>query len=162
MAHRLAWENKNGEIPQGLFVCHKCDVPSCVNPDHMFIGTNADNMRDMKIKGRAPRGSRSAHAKLNEDQVREILSSAESYKDVAKRYGIAEATVSHIRAGFSWKHVKVDQPKRISKQAKLTVDQILTIRKSNEGLKELAARYNVSPENISYIRRGITWRNVNG
>src|SRR5512137_174351 len=52
LAHRKAWELTNGEIPTGMFLCHKCDNPSCVNPDHMFIGTQKENLNDMRNKGR--------------------------------------------------------------------------------------------------------------
>ena len=70
--HRAAWELTNGPIPGGLFVCHKCDNRRCCNPEHLFLGTHQDNMRDMRAKGRGARGFDLPHTRLSEEQVREI------------------------------------------------------------------------------------------
>ena len=104
-AHRVSWELHKGPIPEGLCVCHKCDVPSCVNPNHLFLGTNAENSRDMAKKGRAPRGERSGHAKVTEDQVRAIRADTRLQREIAPDYGLSQATISQIKLRSRWAHV---------------------------------------------------------
>ena len=77
-AHRVSWEIHNGEIPTGLFVCHKCDNRICTNPDHLFLGTNLDNMQDARNKGRTLKGERQHQSKLN---TAEVLRIRELYKE---------------------------------------------------------------------------------
>ena len=113
-AHRASWEMYRGPIPEGMDVCHKCDVTCCVNPDHLFIGTATDNMRDMLRKGRGPhqthpgygpRGEQIAQAKLTAEQVLFIRSSPLSQKKIARLMGLAQGHVSRIRNRVCWAHV---------------------------------------------------------
>jgi hypothetical protein len=112
LAHRHAWTLAKGAIPAGMYVCHSCDNRSCVNPDHLFIGTAADNTADMIKKGRKingvpsdRRGEKSATAKLNEYQVIEILTSRERQADIALRFGICQQTVSDIKRRKRWRYL---------------------------------------------------------
>jgi len=112
-AHRAAYALLKGPVPDSMHVCHKCDVRSCVNPDHLFLGTQADNLADASRKGRlnwtAPRprarGERHHAAKLNETIVRAIRISTERGAILAARYGINNTTVSKIRRGIIWGYV---------------------------------------------------------
>lgn len=106
-AHRVAWMLLKGCIPKGLFVCHTCDNPSCVNLNHLWLGTHNDNMTDMVTKGRWIR-DRHPNAKLTiEDilQIRERLSCGESQKSIAADYKICRISVSRIKRNKTWKHV---------------------------------------------------------
>ena len=104
-AHRLSYEIAYGPIPKGLSVCHKCDTPPCVNPDHLFLGTNKDNAQDRVMKGRGAAGEKNANARLTDEVAREIVMSSLSNREVAKSIGVCVATVSHVRKGRSWGHV---------------------------------------------------------
>lgn len=105
-AHRWAWTMARGEIPAGLHVLHSCDVRSCVNPDHLFLGTNRDNIRDMVAKGRNSRGAAHTNAKLTDEIVREIRSSSESSYILARRFGVSRAAIIKVRRRKTWAHVR--------------------------------------------------------
>ncbi len=100
-AHRFSWELHNGPIPKGLAVCHKCDNRKCVNPEHLFLGTNADNTADMMAKGRGARGERHGNHKLTDDDVVRIRALAGSMlqREIAARFGVNQQTVSKILNG---------------------------------------------------------------
>lgn len=102
-AHAVAWEEAGrGSLPAGMVFCHTCDNRRCVNPDHMFIGTNKDNMADMVAKGRSGRGSKNANAKLTAEQVRAIRQDGRPHKQIAADYGIKSSNVSHIKTRRNW------------------------------------------------------------
>lgn len=107
-AHRASYRIAYGDIPEGLDVLHRCDNRSCVNPAHLFLGTDQDNMDDMRTKGRQRylRGSELPQAKLTEEQVREIRSSTLAQRALAAVFGINQALVSRIRRRTSWKHIQ--------------------------------------------------------
>lgn len=123
-AHRVSWRLHRGDIPAGMFVCHRCDVPACVNPDHLFLGTPLDNIRDAKSKGRNARGealsnarrakgsikigSQHGGAKLHESSVviiRARVEAGESRRTLASEFNVSIATIDHIATRRSWAHV---------------------------------------------------------
>lgn len=108
-AHRVSWLLHRGPIPHGMLVCHRCDNPGCVNPEHLFLGTPAANMADMDAKGRRvnapPIGEKARHAKLTSQQVIAIRAAVGSNREIAERYGITAANVGYIRRRQSWAHV---------------------------------------------------------
>lgn len=104
-AHRLSWELAYGPIPKGLVVCHKCDVPFCVNPNHLFIGTQADNIGDCVRKSRHTFGEKKYCAKLSADQVRRIRSDGRGPSAIADEFCISAPTVCDIKARRSWRHI---------------------------------------------------------
>jgi hypothetical protein len=111
-AHRVAWEVNHGPIPPGLFVLHRCDNRGCVRPDHLFLGTPADNTADMMAKSRngvnpAPlKGTRHSKAKLTDAKVRIIRASDATHTALGFRYGVTKQVISAVRKGKTWKHVK--------------------------------------------------------
>lgn len=120
MAHRYSYEIHKGPIPKGLCVCHKCDNTRCVNPDHLFLGTNHDNIKDMIKKGRHIKGAKiggtkrsgelSHNSKLTEKDIIEIRKYyAKNYitlKYLAKKYGVNFVHIGNIVRNKSWQHIK--------------------------------------------------------
>ena len=101
-AHRIAFVlGKNTALPGVVMVCHRCDNPACVNPDHLFIGLAEDNNNDARAKGRGvtPRGTRNGNGKLTDEQVAEVQASRETGAAIARRMGVSPALVSMVRSG---------------------------------------------------------------
>lgn len=117
-AHRVSWALAHGPIPDGLFVCHRCDNPPCVNPAHLFLGTRQDNMRDMVQKGRhpskteeypltqhpslRPHGERNTSTKLTDEQVDEIRRLSQpgtTHSELARRFNVWPSTISRAVLG---------------------------------------------------------------
>jgi predicted XRE-type DNA-binding protein len=102
---RIAYEGSHGPIPAGMSVCHRCDNRSCVNPEHLFLGTSKDNAEDMVIKGRSCRGNKNARAILTQDDVIAIRRAAGTQREIADRFGISRPHVSSILSCRRWSHV---------------------------------------------------------
>lgn len=105
LVHRVVWAHFHGPVPGGLFLCHRCDMPACSNPDHLFLGTHAENMADMRRKGRSGIGSRNTNARLSELQVEEIrheLAAGAGQLVLAEKYEVHRSTISSIATGARW------------------------------------------------------------
>jgi hypothetical protein len=184
-AHRLSYEIHNGPIPDGLFVCHKCDNPPCVNPEHLFLGTNLDNVRDAMQKGRAKMppindnsGERCGTSKLTSAQVLEIarrIDAGELHKDLSAKFGVSSSVISRINTGRRWSSVtgrsivnskewrKLPRPETSGEKHprhKLTQGNIFEICKrldSGESQRKIATIIGVSRAAIESIDQGKSW-----
>jgi hypothetical protein len=136
--HRVAYELTYGSVPDGLFVCHRCDNPGCVRPDHLFAGTHTDNMRDMIAKGRGMKDEQHARGDRNGRRLH------------PERYG--PPVMPPPRRGET------------NHKAKLTEDDVREIRRrhalGDTSYKKLGAIYGVSDVNIMYIVRRMHWTHV--
>ena len=180
LAHRFSWELHNGPIPNGMNICHNCpdglDNPSCVRPDHLFLGTQADNMADAAKKGRthhngagegnSPFGTEHWNARLTDELVIKIIelrNHGMSYRAISDRFGFFPQSIGEICRGETWKHVQ--RPKveftdavRILNNAKVT--EILYRLKQGERQSALAREFGVDPGTIQSIVAGKSWKHI--
>lgn len=107
LASRLSWELHSGEIPLDMVVCHHCDNPACVRQDHLFLGTQQDNVRDMVEKKRLALGERRGGAKMTATKVRIIrtLGETHSLSEIGRAFGINGSTVWAILHRQTWRHI---------------------------------------------------------
>ena len=116
-AHRVSYELHRGAIPAGMHVCHTCDVPACVNPAHLFLGTHLDNQADKVAKGRQARGAflssrqaasrargeRNGSAKLTQEQVSAIRADTRPQRQIARDFHVSQALIGKIKQGRLWR-----------------------------------------------------------
>ncbi len=111
LAHRISWQIFKGEIPESLLICHTCDNPSCINPNHLWMGTNKENQEDMfkKNRSRHVRGDDHSSSKLDSEKVKKIrsLSKPRYYtaKRLAEEFKVSEVTIHNIIYGRTWRHL---------------------------------------------------------
>lgn len=108
-AHRFSWVVHRGEIPEGIHVLHHCDTPSCVNPDHLFLGTAADNHQDRRNKGRKLReqdGENNSMAKLTVKDVLAIRADPRSNRQIAEDYGVQHQAIQKIKNHRRWAYAR--------------------------------------------------------
>lgn len=157
-AHRVVWEYFNGEIPDGMFVCHACDNRACCNPKHLFVGTQADNMRDKVMKGRQPRGVEIPWTKLKDGDVLTIRSKyaqGQSAAAIARDYGMVHTSIGKIITGMTWGHlpgaIKKLRPRKIEQSV---VDEMIRLFKKGGKPKDIAAKLNQSESTVYHIATG--------
>lgn len=181
LAHRLSYELHKGLIPKGMCVCHTCDIPSCVNPDHLWLGSIKENNQDMVNKNRhsLKKGMR-LHSKLSEEQVRDIrlqIKNGVTMVDISKQYNVSDRTINDINSGKLWASIdnendrayRMDIVKKTrarctsSHRAKLSHNNIIEIKKrlaNGEGQRVIGKSYGVSQFCIFEIKNGRRWKDI--
>ncbi|MBV8885564.1 MAG: HNH endonuclease [Chroococcidiopsidaceae cyanobacterium CP_BM_RX_35] len=161
-AHRDAYEKVFGKIPDGVFVCHKCDNPSCIKSEHLFLGTPKENSRDIVSKDRHSYGGRNGMARLAEQdiiEIRKLYAAGKNQQEIAKLFKASRCYISEVVHGKKWSHLGgpiVNEPYKGKrhKLRKIDEDQILLIRQNRlqeESLKCIASKYGISCQRVSQL-----------
>jgi hypothetical protein len=161
VATRASWFLTHGYLPSpDIQVLHKCDTPLCVNPNHLFLGTQADNMADCERKGRknVMFGERAGMSKLTDAIVASIRNDTRTFQEIAKEHDIHESTVAAIRYNRTWKHVPVRAKNR--GRPKVTEEMVRSIRASDELHEVIAREHGISKTSVCLIRTRKTWDHV--
>ena len=180
LAHRVAYEMTKGRIPDGMSVCHSCDNPGCINPDHLFAGTHRDNMIDKETKGRANHvgmsGTKNHNARLTEAKVISLLRDYVAgipRRELCNRFGLQESSLSSYTDGKAWTHLhckhgcptfeELQRAKRRTPAPKIDLNIAREMKRrlaAGELGKDLAIAYGVHKATISDIRQGKIWRDA--
>jgi hypothetical protein len=107
-AHKKSYEHFVAKVPEGMVVMHDCDMPSCVNPNHLRIGSTLDNVQDKVEKNRQAKGVSHGKSKLTNEQVRRAKFGGENLKNLAVEFGCSKIALNQIRSGRYWKHITQD------------------------------------------------------
>lgn len=157
-AHRVIWEHYNGEIPQGMLICHHCDNPACCNPGHLFMGSHLDNHRDKVRKGRQPRGMEIVWTRLKDEDVFDIRAKyAQGFRirTIATAYSIGWGTARKIITGRTWNHLPGSIKKtRDEDTADSTVQEIRRLFEAGKKTKEIALELKMSQSTVYHIATG--------
>ena len=164
---RASYELFVGDIPSGMLVLHKCDRSLCVNPEHLFIGTQLDNIKDMVDKKRQQKGESHCHHKLTQDQANAIKDDARPQVIIAKEYNISKGSVNDIKKGRTWTHDGheiVQTARRKNRpdhpQNKLTAAQVMSIRADTRHRNEIIAEYDIKEPTYYAIMSGRNWKHL--
>lgn len=169
-AHRISWMVHKGKIPKRMFVCHICDNRSCCNPEHLFLGTPKDNMRDMHKKGRNInlKGEECPYARLKNKDILKILKYFEkgyTNLQVAKKFNISKEHARDIKLGKNWAHIgDRSKIKKIKSNKKILTESIVSEikEKFRNGARicVISREYNCKRSTIDDIKKNRTWKHV--
>jgi len=173
-SHRTSYELINGKIPDGLLVCHKCDNPECVNPNHLFIGTHKDNVDDKFRKGRQAKAETNGKSKLTWDiviDIRKTFNKKMTISKLAKKHSVDKTCIGDILTCRTWKDenytpIKFEYNRfRVGNKDKMVIseEKVIQVKKLiKEGLKpkEISIISEVKHQTVKDIKRGVAYFNI--